>query len=87
MAVLNFTSTRRKAFADGFVKGLTAPANLYRIEQAPAIPDVMVVSSNIASVQDALSRDWSAVAGDMRKAVDQHGKNTKVSEKRSSKHG
>lgn len=70
MAILDFTLSEKKAFTNGFLKGMAAPFFLYRSEQAPDIPPVTLVLVNPVSAQEALRRDWEAIGHDMSKVVD-----------------
>jgi hypothetical protein len=87
MFVLDFTSTRRKAFAHGFLKGLAAPAYLYHLEEAPSLPPVMMVTPPRVSAADALAHDWLAIGGDMKKVIEQHGQAYKALQKHDHKRG
>ena len=76
MFTLDFRSTRRNAFAHGFLKGLGAPAMLYHSENAPVIPQFVEIKPPSYSIAEALAGDWVRIGADMSKVIEQHGKAT-----------
>lgn len=73
MFTLDFRSSRRSAFAHGFMKGLAAPAMLYHREDAPKVPQFVVISPPNYSIAEALAGDWARIGADMSKVIEQHG--------------
>lgn len=73
MAILKFDQTAGKAFATGFLKGLAAPLELFRVDAVPAVPAPPPIEVPTRSVQDALAQDWDTLGRDFRAAIILHG--------------
>lgn len=72
MILLDFNSSPRAAFAQGFLKGLGAPVVLFGHFAGPQIPAVQQIvppgqSSTIAG-------DWAKIGDDIRNATVHYGK-------------
>ena len=76
MFTLDFSSSRRSAFAHGFLKGLAAPAMLYHREDAPKLPQFVEIPPPSYSIAEALAGDWARIGADMSKVIEQNGEAT-----------
>jgi hypothetical protein len=72
MAILKFGQSRHEAFAAGFVKGLTAPVELFRADAAPRVPKPARIEPPTRTVYEALTADWNAVGRDLRMKIELH---------------
>lgn len=81
MLMLDFSSTRLKAFRRGFAKGLAAPVMLYSDFDAPtSFPDVNIVSP--ARLHEGRMNVWETIGADFKAAITQYEqKNTAASAK------
>jgi len=71
MHIIHLDSSRKKAFANGFWRGLGAPAMLYMTHILPkeAEPQFIPVE-NPASKSDGLRGDWKRVGAQLRAAAE-----------------
>ena len=76
MFTLDFGRSGRKAFTGGFLRGLAAPAMLYRSPEFPPLPKFEPVTAPSYPIEQALAGDWARIGADMRKVIEQHGKAT-----------
>lgn len=74
MLILDFTKPRKKAFANGFLKGLGAPFVLYGRFEAGPIPQFQPIQPQVLPASLAISRDWGMIAHDLDSAVTRYGK-------------
>jgi hypothetical protein len=66
----NFAKERRQAFLRGLLKGLAAPALLFRNLSVPSARTDYIQPSGGKSAEDAIMGDWQRVSDDMRKVID-----------------
>lgn len=72
MFTLNFSHSRRKAFAHGLVKGLAAPYMLYHREEAPGLPYVAPVVAPNYPIAAGIYADWQHVGDGLKRAIERH---------------
>lgn len=77
MILLDFDSSSRQAFTQGFLKGLGAPLVLFGGFQAPSLPAVAALTVPAQSPMDALAQDWARIGLDMHCAVNHYGEECK----------
>jgi len=76
MFTLDFRSSRRDAFVQGFLKGLASPARLYHHEEAQTTPRFVEIKPPSYPIAEALAGDWARIGADMTKVIEQNGKAT-----------
>ena len=75
MIIIDFLSTPKKAFEQGFLKGLGAPFMLFGgFESSARIPEVQPVKP--ASHERGLPGDWERIGQDLRAAFKRHEQET-----------
>lgn len=73
MLIIDFTSSRKKAFRHGFVKGMAAPLMVFGSFSAPALPQIEPVRVPNTSPRESMRHDWEMVGRDLRKAMLDYG--------------
>lgn len=70
MPLVDLTSTRRKAFSRGLLRGFAAPLMIYSVHDLPeeAKPKLLSVE-NPASRTDGVRGDWSRVGKHLRASM------------------
>ncbi len=74
MLLLDLTSTKKQAFANGFMKGLGAPIILFNKFAAPQLQVVSYVKPQTTTVNQAITSDWAMVGKDISVAAGKYGK-------------
>lgn len=74
MLLLDLTSTKEQAFANGFMKGVAAPLILFSNFAAPKLQGVSYVEPQTSTVNQAISSDWAMVGNDISVAAGKYGK-------------
>ncbi len=69
MPVIDFDQTPREAFAQGFLKGLGAPAVLFGCFEMPDMPEIKPLEMPTRQDQEALAEDWRKVGMGIRTAM------------------
>jgi hypothetical protein len=78
VAILKFDQTSRQAFATGFLKGLSAPLELFRLDGAPVVEPPANIEAPQRGVQEALAADWNRIGFDMKSAISQYKNETEA---------
>lgn len=76
MFSIDFKDGQTDSLLHGFIKGLSAPAVLFNLEEAPPVPAVEQVLPPKSSPAKSLRGDWAAIGNDFRKVIDAHGSTT-----------
>ena len=74
MTLIDFTAEPKRAFFNGFLKGLGAPFVLFGSFTAPGIIDIPLIQASSVSNFEAMAGDWERIGIDMHRAVALNGK-------------
>lgn len=67
---MDFSHTKREAFVNGLMKGLTAPSMLFGQHEMPKLQEVRTVCVPTSlSDSEELASDWKAIGVDFFKAI------------------
>lgn len=79
---IDFKDSQSAALLHGFIKGISAPAVLFNLEEAPPVPAVKQVSPPQLSPAQSLRGDWVAIGSDFKRVIDAHGSTTATEDAR-----
>ena len=64
MIIMDFSHTPRQAFANGFMKGFTAPTMLFGQHEIPKLQEVSMIPMPNENIAQALGEDWKKIGLD-----------------------
>lgn len=72
MVIIDFSTSLKKSFINGFFKGITAPVMLFGRFEAPKLPDIKKIEVSNISNEQALNGDWYKIGADFNHVISKY---------------